>query len=153
MKKFTTYDVKLVKQECKLYDLPTNKANSSSAASEIIQTVLDLNSSTVEKFGILCLDAQLKVIGIHIVSIGTLTEAVVDIRGIFQRAILNNARSLILFHNHPGGSSKPSPEDVALTKRVKDAGKLLDIIVNDHIICYEDDCGAGYTSLAEQGLM
>jgi len=149
MKKFTTYDVKLVKQECKLYDLPTNKANSSSAASEIIQTVLDLNSSTVEKFGILCLDAQLKVIGIHIVSIGTLTEAVVDMRGVFQRAILNNAHSMILFHNHPGGNSRPSMEDRQITDRIKKAGELLGIQVHDHIICYD----GGYTSLAEQGLM
>lgn len=148
MKKITTYNVKLIKEECHLYDLPDNVADSSSKVGNIIQTVLDLNSSTVEKFGMLCLDTQKKIIGIHILSIGTLNETLVDIRGIFQRALLNNAHTIIVFHNHPGGNPSPSREDIEATNRIIDAGKVMNIELVDHIICSEQ----GYTSFREKGL-
>jgi len=150
MKRITTYNVKLIKEECHLYDLPDNVADSSSKAGNIIQTVLDLNSSTVEKFGMLCLDAQKKIIGIHIISIGGLAEATIDMRSIFQRALLNNSHSIIVFHNHPGGGPKPSLPDIDATKRIKEAGRIMGIELIDHIICADE---GSYTSFAEQGLL
>lgn len=138
MKKFTKYDVKLVKEDCHLYDLPDNIADSSTKARDIIQTVLDLNSSAVEKFGMLCLDTQKRIIGIHILSIGGLTETTVDIRGIFQRALLNNAHKIIVFHNHPGGSTKPSAADIDVTRKIIKAGEVMNIDLLDHVICCDD---------------
>lgn len=132
-----------------MYDLPDNVADSSSKAGNIIQTVLDLNSSTVEKFGMLCLDAQKRIIGIHIIFIGGLDETPIDPRAVFQRALLNNAHSIIIFHNHPGGSLKPSLADIKCTERLIKAGQILCINIIDHIIVTD----GSYTSFAEKGLL
>jgi len=149
MKKITTYDVKLVKEECKLYDLETTQLKSSSIAGKIIQTVCDLNSATVEKFGIICVDAGMNIIGIHIVTVGGLTESLVDVRGIFQRALLNNAASIFIFHNHPGGSPSPSVQDIEVTNKVQKAGKIMGVKLIDHIIVFD----GGYYSFNEKGMM
>lgn len=150
MKKITKWNVKLVKEDCKLYDIESNVISSPRMAGNIVETVLNINDSTVEKFGMLSLNTANKVVGIHIVNVGTQNQTVVDIKGIFQRAILNNATGIILFHNHPGGSSKASREDISITKRIVDGGKLLDMKVLDHIIVYGEN---KYTSMKEEGVM
>ena len=149
-KRITTYDVKLVKEESKLYELDSEMINSSNDAGNIIQTVCQLNDSTVEKFGIICLNTKNKIIGIHIVNIGGLTACNVEIKSIFQRSLLNNAAGIILFHNHPSGDPAPSKEDIDITNRIVQAGKIMTINVLDHIICGDD---GRYVSLAERGLI
>ena len=67
----------------------------------------------------------------------------------FKFALLVDARSVILSHNHPSGNPEPSREDVAVTKQLVEAGKVMGIPVHDHLII----AGDGYTSLAERGLM
>ena len=148
-KRITTYDVKLVKEESKLYEVNSVMVNSVSAASEMIELVCNLNDSTVEKFGIICLDTKNKVIGIHIIGVGGLASCNVEIRGIFQRALLNNAMSIILFHNHPSGDPTPSAEDIAITRKIVEAGNVMTIKVLDHIICGDGRC----VSLAERGII
>jgi DNA repair protein RadC len=83
------------------------------------------------------LDVKNRVIGIHTVSIGTLCASLVSAREVFKAAILCNAASIILAHNHPSGDLTPSPEDIQVTKHLRDAGKLLDIEVLDHVIVGE----------------
>ena len=149
-KRITTYDVKLIKEESKLYELENVIINSAYNAGNIIQTVCELNDSTVEKFGIICLDTKNKVIGIHIIGIGGLASCNVEIRGIFQRALLNNAMSIILFHNHPSGDPAPSKEDIAITRKIAEAGDVMTIKVLDHIIVGDE---GRYVSLAERGVI
>jgi DNA repair protein RadC len=102
-----------------------------------------------EHFVVLLLDIKNKVIGINTVSIGNLDTAIAHPREVFKPAILSNAASILLAHNHPSGDPEPSREDVALTNRLVEAGKILGIDVIDHLIL-GDGC---YRSLKEAGHM
>jgi DNA repair protein RadC len=95
------------------------------------------------------LDTQNRFLGLHTVSIGTLDYSVVHPREVFKAAILSNASSLVLAHNHPSGESAPSEEDVRITRELQKAGELLDIPLMDHIVVGE----ASYTSFMELGLL
>lgn len=90
-----------------------------------------------EHFVTMMLDSKNRVIGIHTVSIGTLCCAIISAREVFKAAILANAASIILGHNHPSGDPTPSPEDKQVTETLRNAGKLLDIEVIDHVIVGE----------------
>ena len=83
---------------------------------------------------VLNLDAHGVVQNANIVSMGTVNQTVSSPREIFKSAILSNAHSIILMHNHPSGSVKPSRQDLLMTKRMKEAGELIGIFVKDHII-------------------
>jgi DNA repair protein RadC len=96
------------------------------------------------------LDVKNQVIGIHTVSIGNLNSAIVSPREVFKAAILANAASIILGHNHPSGDTTPSPEDIQVTQVLFQAGKLLDIDVLDHVIIGED---GAFCSLRRDGKM
>jgi DNA repair protein RadC len=87
-----------------------------------------------EMFVVLLLDGKNQVLGFNVVSIGSLTAALVHPREVFKPAILANAAVVILIHGHPSGDPEPSPEDRALTERLEHAGELLGIRVLDHII-------------------
>ncbi len=91
-----------------------------------------------EHFMVVGLDAKHAVIGINTVSIGSVTLSIVHPREVFKPLILMNASAVILAHNHPSGDSTPSPEDRALTRRLKDGGELLGIAVLDHVVLGED---------------
>ena len=91
-----------------------------------------------EHFVTLMLDAKNRVIGLHTVSIGTLSAALVSPREVFKAAILANAASIILAHNHPSGDTTPSPEDIKVTDTLKQAGQILGIDVLDHVIVGEN---------------
>lgn len=95
------------------------------------------------------LDTQNRFLGLHTVSIGTLDYSVVHPREVFKAAILSNASSLVLAHNHPSGESAPSEEDVRITLELQKAGELLDIPLMDHIVVGE----ASYASFMEMGLL
>jgi DNA repair protein RadC len=87
-----------------------------------------------EMFVVLLLDGRNGVLGFNVVSIGSLTSALVHPREVFKPVILANAAAVILLHNHPSGSAEPSAEDQALTSRLEQAGELLGIKVLDHIV-------------------
>ena len=97
-----------------------------------------LENEDREHFVTLMMDVRNRIIGIHTVSIGTLNCAVISAREVFKAAILANAASIILAHNHPSGDLTPSPEDIQVTENLRKAGKLLDIEVLDHVIVGED---------------
>jgi len=102
-----------------------------------------------ECFWTICLNGKNKVIGVNMVSMGSLTSSIVHPREVFKPAILVNAAGVILVHNHPSGDPTPSREDKGLTKRLKDAGGILSINVLDHIIiggnCYSSLEGGDWT--------
>ncbi len=87
-----------------------------------------------EHFLILCLDARNNLIKISSVSIGTLNANLVHPREIFKEAIQSSAAQIILAHNHPSGDAEPSEDDLTITKRIVEAGKIMGIDVLDHII-------------------
>jgi len=108
-----------------------------------------LESSDREMMIAAFLDTKNGVIGLHIVSVGDLSSTLVHPREVFKAAILANAASLILGHNHPSGDPAPSPEDIAVTRRISEAGELLGIELLDHVII--GDVGR-FSSLKEKGL-
>lgn len=75
-----------------------------------------------EEFIVVLPDGKGRSMGFNLVSVGTLTASLVHPREVFKPAILANAASIILVHNHPSGDPEPSPEDVALTRRLREAG-------------------------------
>lgn len=87
-----------------------------------------------EEFVCVLLDMALHVIGIVPVAVGSRNAAIVDPVMVFKPAILANAASIIVSHNHPSGSLEPSRADIAITEKLKEAGEILDIPVLDHII-------------------
>jgi len=91
-----------------------------------------------EQFLVACLDAKHAIIGVNVVSIGTLTLSIVHPREVFKPAILLNACGIIAAHNHPSGDPSPSAEDRVLTARLRQAGELIGIALLDHIILGDD---------------
>lgn len=87
-----------------------------------------------ESFKVLLLNQANKIIGYTTISDGGLTATVVDVRVVMQAALVTNATSIILAHNHPSGNIYPSSQDDSLTKRIKSACELMDIRLLDHII-------------------
>lgn len=87
-----------------------------------------------EEFLAVLLDGKGRNIGFNVVSVGTLTASLVHPREVFKAAILANAASIILVHNHPSGDPTPSEEDRALTRRLKQAGELVGIKILDHVV-------------------
>ena len=98
---------------------------------------------------ILLLNTKNKLIGINTVSIGSLSASIIHPRELFKTAILANAGSIIVAHNHPSGDPAPSQEDMAVNRRLVDAGNLLGITVRDHVIVCDDS----FFSFKEKGLM
>jgi DNA repair protein RadC len=114
--------------------------------SDIYRIVRDeLVNADRELFLSVLLTAHNTIIGIETVSIGGLYSCTVIPRELFKSAILANASSIVLCHNHPSGDLTPSDEDRKMTERLKEAGKLLGITILDHLII----TNKGYTSLAD----
>ncbi len=90
-------------------------------------------------FAVIGLDIKNKPTFLNIVSIGQLNAAGIDMRELFKPAILSNSSAIIVAHNHPSGTTDASPEDVRITEKIKNAGKMLGIKLLDHIIVTTDD--------------
>ena len=93
-----------------------------------------LRDEVKEKFIVVSLNSANRIIRYDIVSTGSLTSSIVHPREVFKVAIENNSANIILLHNHPSGNCEPSNEDIKTTKKLVEAGKILDIEVFDHII-------------------
>ncbi|MGA7837239.1 MAG: DNA repair protein RadC, partial [Ignavibacteriaceae bacterium] len=104
-----------------------------------------LKDELKEKFIVVCLNSANKIIKYEVISIGNLNSSVVHPREIFKAAIENSSASIILLHNHPSGNTEPSREDISITEKLVDAGKLLNIPVFDHLII----AGNKFTSFVE----
>jgi len=102
-----------------------------------------------EEFLVLLLDARCAVTRELLITRGTLDTSLVHPREVFRPAVAGHASSLILVHNHPSGDPTPSPEDLAVTRRLAEAGVLLGIPIDDHIIIGDSH----YVSFVETGLL
>ena len=107
----------------------------------------EFGARAVEQFGFVLLDAKHRLLRVCVLTVGTLDRSVVHPREVFREAASARAAAIILFHNHPSGDASPSPDDVALTKRMVGAGELMGIEVVDHLIL----TATRYCSLRELG--
>jgi DNA repair protein RadC len=103
----------------------------------------------VEEFHVLILDSQHRMQRDVTITRGLLNSALVHPREVFREAIAENAAAIVLVHNHPSGDTAPSPDDRVTTEALYQAGKVLDIPVQDHIIIGRNR----YLSFAEAGLL
>lgn len=119
-------------------------------AIDVLRTYFDVETIELKEFfKVLLLNAGCQVIGCAQVAEGGLNRMLVDVKNIFQVALLGNAASIIVAHNHPSGSVRPSMDDIELTEKIKRAGQLLQVQVDDHIIMTKDS----YFSFNETGLI
>lgn len=102
-----------------------------------------------ETFIVMLLSSANQIIRDVVVSEGSLNAVIIHPREVFRLAIAESAASIIVAHNHPSGNTEPSPEDIAITKQLVEAGRIVDIRVLDHIII----AGDAFTSLAERRLL
>lgn len=102
-----------------------------------------------EIFRVILLNTAARIIASFVASEGGLAASIVEPRIVFRKAILSHAASIICLHNHPSGNAEPSAEDTHITRQLAEAGKVLGIPLQDHIIV----AGDGYTSLAERGMI
>lgn len=102
-----------------------------------------------ESFFALYLDQANKVLGIKKISECGISSTLVDVRIIMQAALLCNASGIIVSHNHPSGNLKPSSADIQMTAKIKDAAKILDIALLDHVVLTSDS----HFSFADDGMI
>ena len=117
---------------------------------ELAQLLLpQYGSLSVEQFGVVLLDTKCRLLRIKIVSVGSVDTSVVHPREVFREATAASAAHIVLFHNHPSGDPTPSPDDIALTGRLVQAGWIMGIEVVDHLILAEQS----YYSFAREGIV
>lgn len=102
-----------------------------------------------EHFAVILLNVKNHILSMPVISVGSLTASVVHPREVFKAAIQQTAASMILVHNHPSGDPTPSKEDIEVTARMVQVGRVMDIPVLDHIILGNDN----YISLKEKGVI
>ena len=124
------------------------KVSCSMDAERIFRSIWS-NLNYRESFYALYLNRANKVLGYQLISLGGISGTVVDVRCIYQAALKTLSSGLIISHNHPSGNSEPSDADIKITRKLKEAGALLDIRLLDHLILLPE----GYTSLADEGIL
>ena len=146
----STYRVTLIKDRQLPFD--TCRLNNSAQAQPLIKSLIETHGqSDREQFCVLMLNAKNEIIGLNIVSTGSLSSAQVCPREVLKPAILTSASAMILSHNHPSGDVSPSPEDLAITEKLILACHIVGIQVHEHlIISMHDD---GYYSFADNGII
>ncbi len=129
---------------------------SATTARTVVRSPQDVSSLVMEEmrfldreqFRIVLLDAKNHVLGVRTVSVGSLSSSIVHPREIFKEAIARSSAAIILVHNHPSGDPTPSQEDVEVTRRLVEAGRLLGIEVLDHVVVGDNR----YISFKEKGI-
>lgn len=108
---------------------------------------IHLHEQSEEYLYMICMNVKNVITSVFELSHGNVNSSIVGVREMFQKALLANAVSIIVMHNHPSGDPKPSREDVEVTKRMVEAGKIIGVEVLDHIIVGD----TSFSSLKEKG--
>lgn len=145
-KRVDIVSIKMVKEKSISYE--NRKISSPDDAQYLCRRFLD--ELDREQLIVVSLDTKNQPTSINVASIGSLNSSIVHPREVFKVAILSNANSIIIAHNHPSGDPTPSKEDINITERLKEAGKLIGIDLIDHIIIGEEK---RFISLKEKGLL
>ena len=125
------------------------KISSSNVVNELVRKIYPVEITYREAMIVLYLSHSLRTVSYSVISIGGLTGTLADIRIILKDALLSKATSLILVHNHPSGTLLASSADKAITKKVKEAGSIMDIKLLDHLIITEDS----FYSMADNNVL
>lgn len=123
----------IIKESAK-YNVRGESLTNSDAFYDLCANVIGLKDAAEEYAYCFALDTKGKIIGLFEVGHGTINQSLVDVRGLFQKALILGAANIALAHNHPSGDPTPSADDKLLTKRVKDAAALLSIGLIEHLI-------------------
>jgi len=143
-KRVDIVSLKLVKESSMLYQRRTIR--SPRGAYDLVQSVEEADR---EHFMVVCLDVKNRPTSINVCHVGSLNESLAHPREVLKTAVLSNAASVLVAHNHPSGDPTPSPEDIEVTQRLAQAGEILGIEVLDHLIVGDGE----FVSLKEKGYM
>ena len=127
----------LVKESSRIYKQHENM-NSPQKIVDLMKDMYELDKQAVEYVYMIAMNSKNKVLGVYMVSKGTVNASLLSPREIYMVALMIGAVNLIIVHNHPSGDTTPSKEDMNSTKRIKDAGELIGIKLQDHIIIGND---------------
>ena len=142
-KRIEIVSTRLVKEKSVTY--PKRRISSPRDAADILREFFD--NQDREQCVAIYLNSKNEPNAIHVVSVGTLNSSIVHPREVFKAAVISNSASLIVAHNHPSSDLEPSKEDIEITKRLSEAGKLLGISLLDHLIISDGN----FLSLKERG--
>ena len=134
----------LVKENTFAYSTDDMLIDSPEKVAKLIESLWDASNLAQEHFWLLALDGARRVAGAFTVTIGTLVSSLVHPREVFQRAILSGAASIIIAHNHPSGQLDISEQDREVTRRIRKAGDLLGIRLDDHVVVAGGDFVSAY---------
>lgn len=136
MREFSIQRCVLVREETLPYKLPEPVKG----PADVVQICIDLGLHALaeEVVSMFTFDSQGALLGYHEISHGEVTASMVHPREVFKRALLENACSIMLTHNHPSRQTKPSTQDRAVTKRIAEVAALMGIHFTDHIIIAPD---------------
>ncbi|MFA6423911.1 MAG: DNA repair protein RadC [Candidatus Magasanikbacteria bacterium] len=129
--------------------LKDKKHNLILSPKDVWENLKDIRDHKKEHFVVFYLDTRNQEIKREIISVGTLNANLIHPREVFEPAIMHSAAQLIVAHNHPSGNPEPSEEDLAITKRLAEAGKILGIDLLDHIIIAKES----FISLNDRGIL
>lgn len=146
--KTTRYELRIVKVKGVCEESPD--FGKVTMPSQILPYLDTIKNAEQEHFVAISLDGAGHVIASRVITIGLLNHSLVHPRETFRGAILDNAASIIIAHNHPSGSLDPSPQDIAITNQIKEAGQIIGIQVIDHIIVTKYD---NFYSMKEHGMI
>jgi DNA repair protein RadC len=136
------------------FELRTKKIKYSTPHGECLDSPKDvarianklIGNKTQEHVIVFSTNTRNEIIGYHLAAVGGIGSCSVDMRCIFRTALIAGATGLVLSHNHPSGYLEISQDDLAITKRISDAAKILDLVLVDHVIVSE----TGHNSIREQ---
>ena len=136
-------------------DAPSEVLNTPEAISKYMEDAFSINPEQ-ESFWVIFLNRKNFPMGRLMVSLGTATSSLAHPREVFRGAIMASAAAIVVCHNHPSGDPAPSAADVQVTRVLREAAKVIDIQLLDHVICGQESCdprGRGYYSFKEAGLL
>lgn len=142
--KIPDYKVMLVKDS----NVLSNKKRIGSPVDVVNMFETYLEGADREHFCVAMLDRKGNLLGLNTVSVGSVSASIVHPREVFKPAIIIGASSIILCHNHPSGDTTPSNEDITVTRKLIEGGKILNIEILDHVII-----GDNYYSMKERGVI
>lgn len=144
--KITRYELRIVKVGCVREALDPLTVNSPET---LLPHLEQIRNEQQEHFVCASLDCAGHVINVRVITIGLINHSLVHPREVFRGAITDNASTIIVAHNHPSGSLDPSPQDIAITTQLKEAGTILGIQLLDHVIISQN----GHYSFSEHGYL
>jgi len=159
MEKMTTKTTRyaLLMEECASYvqEVKPSCNNPEKVAALIRPLIQQWQDAGQETVWVIMLDTKMRAVGAPVeISRGTLDQCTISARDIMRAALIANAKSIILVHNHPSGDTSPSAADVSITEKIMAAGDIIGVHVLDHIIIgTKTEINAGYTSIRETGLV